>query len=63
MVVNLTKLNNILNYLKIYKLKTKKLISYKYWLKVYDLVINKQHLISSALDKINILKNNCYLKI
>ena len=28
MVVNLTKLNNILNYLKLHKLKTKKLISY-----------------------------------
>jgi hypothetical protein len=29
MVVTLTKLNNILNYIKIHKLKTKKLISYK----------------------------------
>jgi hypothetical protein len=28
MVVNLTKLNNILNYFKIHKLKTKKLINY-----------------------------------
>lgn len=56
MVVNLTKLNNILNYFKIYKLKTKKYISYKNWLKVYDLVKNKQHLTSSGLEKINILK-------
>ena len=35
MVVNLTKLNNILNYLKLHKLKTKKLISYNNLLKVY----------------------------
>ena len=34
MVVNFTKLKNILNYLKIHKLKTKKLISYINWLKV-----------------------------
>lgn len=56
MVVNLTKLNNILNYLKIHKLKTKKLISYNNWLKVYVLVKNKQHLTLSGLEKINILK-------
>ena len=57
MVVNLTKLNNILNYLKIHKLKTKKLISYNNWLKVYVLVKSKQHLTPSGLEKINILKN------
>nr|YP_313631.1 LAGLIDADG homing endonuclease [Epidermophyton floccosum]AAW78237.1 LAGLIDADG homing endonuclease [Epidermophyton floccosum] len=56
MVVNLTKLNNILNYLKLHKLKTKKLISYNNWLKVYILVKNKQHLIASGLEKINVLK-------
>jgi cell division protein ZapA (FtsZ GTPase activity inhibitor) len=56
MVVNLTKLEAVLTYLKKYKLKTKKLISYKNWLKVYNLVITKQHLTNSGLEKINILK-------
>ena len=57
MVVSLTKLNNILNYLKRYKLKTKKSISYNTWLKVYNLVKSKQHLTSSGLEKITNLKN------
>ena len=43
-VVNFSKLNKILLYLKKYPLKTKKLLSYKKWLKVYSLVKNKQHL-------------------
>jgi hypothetical protein len=55
-VVNLTKLNNILNYFKIHKLKTKKLINYNNWLKVYVLIKSKQHLTTSGLKKINILK-------
>lgn len=53
MVVNLTKLKNIL---KVHNLKTKKLISYNYWLKVYYLVYSKQHLTRSGLEKINVLK-------
>uniref|UniRef100_UPI0021152250 hypothetical protein n=1 Tax=Aspergillus sclerotioniger TaxID=319627 RepID=UPI0021152250 len=69
MVVSLTKLNNTLNYFKIYKLKTsrarseraregtKKSISYTTLLKVYDLVKSKQHLTPSGLEKINNLKN------
>ena len=56
MVINLTKLKNILNYLKVHKLKTKKLINFNSWLKVYDLVKSKQHLTSSGLEKINVLK-------
>jgi len=52
MVVNLTKLNNVLVYFKKHKLKTKKLISYNTWLKIYHLVISKQHLTSSGLEKI-----------
>ncbi len=43
-VVNFGKLNKILRYLKNYPLKTKKFISYKRWLKIYDLVKNKKHL-------------------
>lgn len=43
-VVNFSKLNKILQYLNIYPLKTKKYISYKRWLKIYELVKNKKHL-------------------
>jgi hypothetical protein len=57
MVVNLTKLKTVLIYFNKYKLKTKKLISYNNWLKVYNLVITKQHLTRSGLEKINVLKN------
>ena len=56
MVVSLTKLNNIIHYLKINKLKTKKLISFMNWLKIYDMVKNKEHLEKTGLDKINDLK-------
>ncbi len=56
MVVNLTKLTKILRYLKVHKLKTKKTISYINWLKVYNLVITKQHLTESGLKKINVLR-------
>jgi hypothetical protein len=58
MVVNLTKLTKILVYLKKYKLKTKKLINYRRWLKVYDLVITKKHLTKQGLEKINKLKKS-----
>jgi hypothetical protein len=43
-VVNFSKLNKIIFYLKNYPLKTKKLISYKRWLKIFELVKNKKHL-------------------
>ena len=56
MIVNLTKLSKIIVYLNKYKLKTKKLISYKNWFKIYSLVINKQHLTESGLERINNLK-------
>jgi hypothetical protein len=42
-VVNFGKLGKILRYLKNYPLKTKKLISYNRWLKVYHLVKDKKH--------------------
>jgi hypothetical protein len=58
LTVHLTKLKTILEYLKVRKLKTKKLISYKNWLKVYNLVITKQHLKVSGLKKIEILRKN-----
>lgn len=51
-VVNFSKLNIILNYLKTYPLKTKKLISYHRWLKIYDLVKNKKHFTNEGLEVI-----------
>lgn len=52
LVVNLTKLNKIIKYIKINKLKTKKHIKYLNWLKVYNMVINKEHLNPENLQKI-----------
>jgi hypothetical protein len=43
-VVNHSKLNTILNYIKQFPLKTKKHISYLKWLEIYNLVKNKDHL-------------------
>ena len=51
-VVNFSKLNTILLYLKNYPLKTKKILTYKRWLKIYELVKNKQHL--TVQGRINI---------
>ena len=42
-VVNFSNLNTIINYINTYPLKTKKLISYKRWLKIFSLVKNKKH--------------------
>lgn len=54
-VVNHGKLNIILKYLHYNCLKTKKLISYKRWLKVYLLVKNKEHLTQKGLVNIKSL--------
>ena len=54
-VVNFSKLNKILNYLNNYPLKTKKHMSYLRWLKVYDLVKNKNHLTTEGLNTIKVL--------
>ena len=54
-VVNHSKLNIILNYIKNYPLKTKKHLSYLRWLKVYDLVNNKHHHNSEGIEKIKSL--------
>jgi hypothetical protein len=51
-VVNHGKLNIILNYLNDFPLKTKKHISYLRWLKVYNLVKNKEHLKPEGIEKI-----------
>lgn len=44
MVVNFSKLHKIILYFNLYKLKTKKYLSYFNWLKVYKLVKQKKHL-------------------
>jgi hypothetical protein len=48
-VVNKGKLNKILKYLNSNPLKTKKLISYNRWLKIYSLVKNKKHFLAEDL--------------
>jgi hypothetical protein len=57
-VVNFGKLSKILNYLNDFPLKTKKLISYKRWLKVYNLVKAKKHLTSAGIAIIKVLIKN-----
>lgn len=54
-VVNHSKLNIIINYIKTYPLKTKKHVSYIRWLKVYDMVKNKHHLQSYGIENIKSL--------
>jgi hypothetical protein len=51
-VVNFSKLNKILSYLRDYPLKTKKHLSYLKWLKVYYLVKDKKHLTESGIETI-----------
>jgi len=63
MVVNLTKLKTIINYFTHNKLKTKKYINYCNWLKVYNLVITKEHLTESGLIKVKILKDKINKKV
>ena len=50
--VNLLNLHKIITYLNVYRLKTKKYISYLNWLKIYKEVIDKKHL----NNKLNIMK-------
>ena len=54
-VVNHSKLNIIINYIKTYPLKTKKHVSYIRWLKVYDMVKNKHHLQPDGIEDIKSL--------
>ena len=57
-VVNFGKLGKILNYLKDYPLKTKKLISYNRWLKIYYLVKNKNHFTPEGIIVIKFIAKN-----
>ncbi len=54
-VVNFGNMSKILNYLNNYPLKTKQLISYRIWLKIYLLVKNKKHFTIKGLIKIKSL--------
>lgn len=51
-VVNHSKLSIIINYIKLYPLKTKKHVSYLRWLKVYRLVKDKHHLQENGIENI-----------
>ena len=44
MTVNISNLEKTITYFKNNKLKTKKLLSYKKWLKIYEIVKAKEHL-------------------
>ena len=57
-VVNHGKLNKVLAYLRNNPLKTKKLISYRRWLKIYWLVKNKKHFSTEGLTIIKFLTKN-----
>lgn len=61
LVVNLSKLDIIINYFKNYKLKTKKYISFKIWLKIYLLVKKKLHFTEKGLVRIQYLKERLNL--
>ena len=54
-VVNATKLSVTIKYINNFPLQTKKHISYIRWLKVYKLVINKEHLTTKGIEKIKSL--------
>lgn len=54
MVVNLTKLNKVIDYLNKFPLKTKKHRNYLNWIKVYEIVIAKGHY---NQEKLNIIKD------
>jgi hypothetical protein len=56
-VVNLSKLHKVIGYFTKYKLKTKKYIIYFNWLKVYKLVINKEHFNKDGLERVKNLMN------
>lgn len=59
-VVNINKLSKIINYFKHYPLKSKKLITYRRWLKIYNLVIKTNPLedfkvINSLIKKLSLI--------
>lgn len=57
MTVNLSKLRKVISYFNIFSLKTKKYIDYFNWLKVYKLVVNKDHFNEDGLNRVKNLMN------
>jgi hypothetical protein len=51
MTVNISNLEKTITYFKNNKLKTKKLLSYKKWLKIYEIVKAKEHLVNPEVMK------------
>ena len=58
MTVNTNKLSLVVKYFNTYGLKTKKFIVYYNWLKIYKLIMLKQHLTNVGLDLIKRYKRN-----
>ena len=52
LTVQLSKLRKVLRYFQLYPLKTKKSNDFLIWVKIYKLVVSKQHLTSNGLIKI-----------
>jgi adenine-specific DNA methylase len=46
----------ISNYFSLFPLKTKKATSLANWLKVYEMVLNKEHLTDKGLEKVQEIK-------
>jgi len=58
MTVKTNKLSLVVKYFNTYGLKTKKFIVYYNWLKIYKLIMLKQHLTNVGLDLIKRYKRN-----
>lgn len=56
--VNTTKLSIVINYFKLYPLKTKKSIVYLNWKKIYLLIKNKKYLTNKELYLLTRYKKN-----
>ena len=56
--VNTTKLLPIIRYFSVYKLKTKKYITYFNWVKIYKLIKDNKHITSEGLKLVVKYKNN-----
>jgi hypothetical protein len=54
-ISSVNKLRLIVNYLKRYTLKTKKSLAFTKWYKIYNLVLNKEHVNEAGLNKIHFL--------
>lgn len=57
-ITGIKALNKVINYFNIYPLYTKKNISYNKWNKIYNMILNKEHLTEKGLNDIRIIKKN-----